>query len=102
MMAKCFAPSISRKPIRRQLASTTAIATLQPRSLALATPAAIIFRLASSVSRWVGTKSGMVSSFVIAGLDPAIHPFEHGCAGQEGVHARLQRAMPAHDENGTR
>jgi hypothetical protein len=83
MMAKCFAPSINRKPIRRQLASTTAMATLQPRSLALATPAAIIFRLASSVSRWVGTKSGMgLLYLVIAGLDPAIHPFEDGCAGQ--------------------
>ena len=46
----------------RQLASTTAMATLQPSSFALATPAAIIFRLASSVSRWVGTKSGMALS----------------------------------------
>jgi hypothetical protein len=73
--------------------------------LALATPAAIIFRLASSVSRWVGTKSGMChSSFVIAGLDPAIHSVgeEDGYAGQEGVHARLQRAMRAHDENEAR
>src|SRR5215467_5373425 len=59
MIEKWRAPSIIRKPIRRQLWSTTARLTLQLSSSALATPAASILRLASWVSRWVETKSGM-------------------------------------------
>ena len=59
MIEKCRAPSIIRKAISRQLASTTASETLQSSAFALATPACSIFRLASSVSRWVATKSGM-------------------------------------------
>src|SRR5258705_10673732 len=62
MTEKRRAPSIIRKPINRQLWSTTARLTLQPSSFALATPAASILRLASWVSRWVGTKSGMTLS----------------------------------------
>jgi hypothetical protein len=60
MMEKCRAPSIIRKAISRQLWSTTARLTLQPSSFAFATPAASILRLASSVSRWLATKSAMV------------------------------------------
>src|SRR5215475_12852715 len=67
MMEKCRAPSIIRKPISRQLWSTTARLTLQPSSLALITPACSILRLASWVSRWVGLKSGMRR----LGLQPA-------------------------------
>src|SRR6516165_9694826 len=59
MIEKWRAPSIIRKAMSRQLWSTTASETLQPSSFALATPAASILRLAASVSRWVGTKSGM-------------------------------------------
>jgi len=59
MIEKWRAPSIIKKAISRQLWSTTARLTLQLSSFALATPAASILRLASSVSRWVGTKSGM-------------------------------------------
>src|SRR5260370_18068839 len=59
MIEKCRAPSIIRKAMRRQLWSTTARLTLQPSSFAFATPAASILRLASSVSRWVGMKSGI-------------------------------------------
>jgi hypothetical protein len=51
MIEKCRAPSIIRNAISRQLASTTAMLTLQPSSLALVTPAASILRLASSVKR---------------------------------------------------
>ena len=40
----------------------------------------------------------------MAGLDPAIHVFfvpipETRMPGHQGVHARLRRAMAAHDEN---
>src|SRR3954451_20078912 len=59
MMEKCRAPSIIRKPMRRQLRSTTASDTLQPSSLALATPAWIILRLAVSVRRCVVTMPDM-------------------------------------------
>src|SRR5215813_10449695 len=59
MIEKWRAPSIIKKPINRQLWSTTARLTLQLSSFAFFTPAASIFRLASSVSRWVRTKSGM-------------------------------------------
>src|SRR6266700_6372024 len=59
MIEKWRAPSIIRKPISRQLWSTTARLTLQLSSFALATPACSILRLASWVSRWVATKSGM-------------------------------------------
>ncbi len=69
MIEKCRAPSIIRKAISRQLWSATARLTLQPSSFALATPAASILRLASSVSRWVATKSAMVS-FPFCGLKP--------------------------------
>jgi len=48
-----------RNATSRQLWSTIARLTLQPSSLALATPAASIFRLASSVSRCVATKSAI-------------------------------------------
>src|SRR5438445_5054352 len=59
MIEKCRAPSIIRKPMSRQLWSTTARLTLQPSSSALATPASIILRVAAWVSRWVGTISGI-------------------------------------------
>src|SRR6516225_8382798 len=57
MIEKWRAPSIIRKAISRQLASTTASETLQPSSFALATPAASILRLAASVSLYVLTIS---------------------------------------------
>src|SRR5262249_37597433 len=60
MMEKWRAPSIIRNAMRRQLWSTTASETLQPSSFAFATPASIILRLPSWVSRWVATTSGMV------------------------------------------
>src|SRR5580700_2728432 len=61
MMEKWRAPSMVRKAMSRQLWSTTARLTLQPSSVALATPACSILRLAPCVSRWVGTKSGILS-----------------------------------------
>src|SRR3954453_14812146 len=69
MIEKWRAPSIIRKPISRQLWSTTARLTLQPSSFALATPACSIFRLASWVSRWVGTTSGILNPFRYLALD---------------------------------
>ena len=36
---------------------------MQPSAFALATPAASILRLASSVRRWVGTVSGMSAAY---------------------------------------
>src|SRR5262245_16598668 len=59
MIEKWRAPSIIKKAMSRQLWSATARLTLQPSSFALATPAASILRLASSVSRWLATKSAM-------------------------------------------
>src|SRR5262249_44071357 len=61
MIEKGRAPSIIRKATSRQLWSATARLTLQPSSLALVTPAASILRLASSVSRWLATKSAMAN-----------------------------------------
>src|SRR5262245_38998516 len=59
MIEKWRAPSIIKKAMSRQLWSATARLTLQPSSFALATPAASILRLASSVSRWLATKSAI-------------------------------------------
>src|SRR5579884_2357159 len=86
MMEKCRAPSIIRKAISRQLASTTASDTLQPSASALATPAESIFRLASCVSRCVATISDIG--------DPRILVFAGGaCAVTLNLGGRLARDL---------